>query len=115
MLIFRLIQKWPERMAKTILGDKGYSTPKVRACIKQRGAKDVIAWKKNETHRPKRFPKSIYKKRNVIERLMGWLKEYRALATRFDKLATCFRGTIYLAMIYRYLDRLAPGNSVNTA
>ena len=43
-----------------------------------------------------------------MERCVHWLKESRALATRFDKLAVNFRATVKLAILQRYLRILAP-------
>jgi hypothetical protein len=42
----------------------------------------------------------------VIERCIGWLKESRAVATRYDKLAVNFLATVHVAMIERYLRLL---------
>lgn len=48
------------------------------------------------------FDQKLYAKRNVIERLIGWLKENRRLATRFEKTAEAFLAMIKLAFIRRY-------------
>ena len=40
-----------------------------------------------------------YRRRNVVERCVGWLKEARAVATRFDKLAVHYLGVVKLAMV----------------
>lgn len=48
-----------------------------------------------------------YRGRNIIERLVGWLKEHRRLATRFEKLATSFLAMVKLAFIRRYFRALA--------
>lgn len=50
------------------------------------------------------------RRRNVIERCVGWLKEARAVATRYEKLAVHYLGILKLAMIRRYL-RLASANT----
>ena len=44
----------------------------------------------------------------MTERCVGWLKECRAVGTRFDKLAVNYLATVNLAMIQRYLRMLAP-------
>lgn len=49
-----------------------------------------------------------YKRRNAIERLVGWLKEHRSLATRFDKLACSFLAMVKLACIRRLLRAAFP-------
>jgi transposase len=45
------------------------------------------------------------------ERRLNWLKECRALATRFDKLALNYLATVKLAILQRYLRKLAPNDS----
>ena len=107
---------WPEHVPDWVAGDKGYSAKDTRSWLKEHGIHDAIAWKDwQHRGRPKRFPRRIYRLRNVIERLIGWLKEFRALATRFEKLAVNFLGTIHLAFIHRYLALLTRRSPVNTA
>jgi transposase len=43
--------------------------------------------------------KALYRERNVVERLAGWLKEYRRIATRYDKLAASYLAFVQLASI----------------
>ena len=49
------------------------------------------------------FDKQAYRDRNIIERLIGWLTEYRRVFSRFEKTAKNFTGMIRLAFIQRYL------------
>ena len=49
------------------------------------------------------FDKQAYRRRNVVERLIGWIKECRRVFSRFEKTATNFLGMIRLAFIQRYL------------
>ena len=55
-----------------------------------------------------RFDSEAYRRRAVVEQCVGWLKECRAVATRFDKLAVNYLATVKLAMIQRYLKLLTP-------
>ena len=91
-----------------LAGDKGYSYPRVRAWLRRRGIKAVIPRRKDQ--RPDdgraRFDKQTYRRRAVVEQCVGWLKECRAVATRFDKLAVNYLATVKLAMIQRYLRLL---------
>ncbi|MCK5114367.1 MAG: transposase [Phycisphaerae bacterium] len=68
----------------------------------------VIPSKENENRgsRPVEFDKEQYRKRNIVERLIGWLKENRRVLSRFEKTAKNFIGMIKMAFIHRYL-RLA--------
>ena len=99
----------PRRRPRAVAGDKGYSYPQVRGWLRRRGIKAVIPRRSNQ--RPDdgrhRFDKPLYRKRAAVEQCAGWLKENRAVGTRFDKLAVQYLGMVHLAMIRRYLRALA--------
>jgi len=97
------------RKPKKLVGDKGYSAKSVRDWLKSQGIKAVIPYKENELarHDPNvTFDKETYRQRHVVEQCVGWLKEYRRIGTRFEKLAVNFHGMLQLAMIRRYLKLL---------
>jgi transposase len=75
-------RRWPRRLA----GDKGYSYPRIWRWLSRRRIGRVIPTRKNQARDPK-FDKDEYRKRNIIERVVGWAKECRRLLTRFEKLA----------------------------
>jgi transposase len=54
------------------------------------------------------FDKAAYRRRNVVERGINWLKERRRLATRFEKLAENFLAMVKLAMLERIMKALLP-------
>ena len=91
-----------------LAGDKGYSYDRIRLWLRRHGIKAVIPRRKDQ--RPDdgrvKFDRETYKRRAVVEQCVGWLKESRALATRFDKLAINYLATVKLAMIQRYLRLL---------
>jgi transposase len=89
---------WPDAIA----GDKGYSAGRIRAWLEAREIGDVIPYKEHE-HRPEDhvFDREAYRRRNVIERLIGWLKECRRIATRFEKRAKNFLGMVTIAVMRR--------------
>jgi transposase len=91
----------PRRLA----GDKGYSFTTVRSYLRRRGIQAVIPTRKDQKPNP-RFNRRTYRRRNIIERLVGWLKENRRLATRFEKLAVNYLAMVKLAMIQRCLRAL---------
>ena len=92
------------RVPQKLLGDKGYSAERVREWLIDCGIEPVIARKSNEHKREaESFDAETYRKRNAIERCVGWLKECRRFATRFEKLAVRFAAMVQLAMIRRYL------------
>ncbi len=86
------------RRPRMIAGDKGYSLPFVRRMLRRRRIKPLIPSKSNQP-RDVQFDHEAYKRRNVIERLVGWLKERRRLCTRFEKLAENYLAMIKLAFI----------------
>jgi transposase len=97
------------RKPRKLAGDKGYSVKRVRKWLEARGIEAVIPHKDNEKarHDPAAaFDKEAYRQRHVVEQCVGWLKEYRRIGTRFEKLAVNFHGMLQLAMIRRYLKLL---------
>jgi len=86
---------------KELLADKGYDTNAIRAFLEQRDIKAVIPSKSN---RKKKIPhdENAYKKRNVVERCFGRLKDFRRIATRYDKLAQNFLSALCLVAIVAY-------------
>ena len=89
----------PDRVA----GDKGYTGRKIRRYLRRRGIGTVIPRLRNEPRRGVRFDRAAYRTRNRIERLINRLKQFRAVATRYDKLAVRFHATVTLAAIRLWL------------
>ena len=79
----------PDRVA----GDKGYSSPAVRRYLKGRRIGAVIPTKVDEAPDPA-FDRAAYRERNVVERSINRLKQWRRIATRYEK-----RAANYLAML----------------
>ena len=107
-LVQALLDDWPDVLPQKLAGDKAYSARRIREWLAERGIDPVIARQKGERVPGDEddFDRDAYRRRNVVERCIGWLKECRALATRFEKLAVNFLGTIRLAIILRYLRLL---------
>jgi transposase len=87
-----------------LAGDKAYRAKRIREWLSGRGIEAVIPTQKNEP-RQEDFDRESYRRRNVVERLIGRLKEWRRIATRYEKLAVNFLAMIHLAMIVYYLGR----------
>jgi transposase len=85
----------------SLIADKGYDGDDFRADIVNRGATPVIPNKSNRIALHS-FNKRAYKGRNVIERCFCRLKDFRRIATRYDKLARNFLAAIQLAAIVAY-------------
>jgi transposase len=80
-----------------LLADKAYDAQeRVLAVLEQAGVAIVIPPKVNRRHQ-REYDKDLYKARHLIENFFAKLKQYRALATRYDKRAVSFLGAIHLA------------------
>ena len=86
---------------KWVVGDRGYTSHAFRQHIWGRGARPAIPSKRNEA--PVACPDWIYNNRNVVERLWARLKEWRAVATRYEKTASSFIGILHLAAALNWI------------
>lgn len=96
-----------------VLADKGYSSKANRELLRARGIistiperADQLRNRKNRGNaggRPYAFDRDAYKGRNVVERCFNRLKQWRACATRYDKLARNYRAGLVLASIFIWL------------
>lgn len=99
-----------------VRGDKAYSSAANRAHLRRRGITAVIPEpqdrKRNRARRgsrggrPPNFDEHDYRARNVVERSFCDIKQWRGLATRYDKLALTYRGGITLRAIVIWLQAL---------
>ena len=99
----------PRTRPGRLAGDKAYRGRRIRDWLAARGIKRVIPSAANERARHDgrvKFDKLAYRRRSIIENCVGWLKECRRIATRFEKLAVNYLGMLKLAMIERYLRLL---------
>jgi transposase len=99
-------RRWPSQLA----GDKGYSYPRIRLWCRRRRIKAVIPTRSNQP-RDEGFDKTTYRQRNIIERVVGWYKEYRSLGTRYEKLAVNYVAMWLIAIIEKALKRLFPNRA----
>jgi transposase len=81
--------------AKLLLGDKAYDSSELRAALKDRGTKTVIPNRRNRK-RKFRFSRKLYREPHRIENAFCRLKDFRRIATRYDKLAVNFAASVYL-------------------
>jgi len=94
-------------------GDKAYSSRAHRRHLRSRGIKtvllepaDQVGYRKNRGARggrPVSYDVGDYKSRNVVERSFNHLKNWRGIATRYDKHSLVYRGGIVLAAITLWL------------
>jgi transposase len=92
---------WPLALG----GDNGYRADWIDAYLLSLGINPGIPSKENENRdaRPGEFDREAYRQHNVVERLIGWLKESRRIFSRFEKTAKDFGGMLQLAFIQQYL------------
>jgi transposase len=88
-----LLDQLPD-VPKWVVADRGYSSHAFREHIWSLGARPAIPPKRNEA--PVACPDWIYNNRNQVERLWARLKEWRAVATRYEKTANSFMGVLCL-------------------
>ena len=83
---------------ESVIGDKAYDSDAFREAIVSGGGVAVIP--PRESHRdPRPYDEELYKRRNIIERFFHRLKQYRRVATRYDKLGIRYLGFVYFAAI----------------
>ena len=107
----------PRTRPEAVLGDKAYSSRAIRTHLRARGIKAVIPEPADQQgHRRRRGarggrPVSLdadaYKGRNVIERQYAHLKQWRGLATRYDKYAIIYRAAVVLNAVLAWSKALS--------
>lgn len=85
-----------------MLADKGYDADHLCDCAAQAGAEVIIPPKRNRKVQ-RSYDIDLYKERNRIERFFNKLKQFRRVATRYDKLLANFMGFVKLAAIAIWL------------
>ena len=89
---------------RALSGDKGYSARRIRAWLRRRRIRAVIPMTScQRVPEGYSFDRDAYRRRNAVERCVGWLKELRRIATRFEKLAVNYLAMLKLAIVGRYL------------
>ena len=108
----------PRTRPGAAMGDKAYSSAANRAYLRKRGIKAVIPVKEDQKKhrrgrgraggRPPAFDAGRYKERNTVERCFSKLRQFRAVATRYDKREFIYQGTVDLASIRIWLRDPVP-------
>lgn len=104
----------PRTTPEAVLGDKACSSRAIRTELRRRGIVSVIPEPRDQqAHRKRRGPKGgrpvsydveVYKGRNVVERFLNYLRQWRGPATRYDKYAHIYRGGVTLGAILLVAD-----------
>jgi transposase len=108
----------PRTRPGAAMGDKAYSSAANRTYLRKRGIKAIIPVKEDQKNhrrhrgshggRPPAFDPGRYEDRNTVERCFAKLKQFRAVATRYDKREFMYQGTIDLASIRIWLRDPVP-------
>ena len=100
----------PRKRFEATAGDKAYDSKRIRDSIKKRNGEPVIPHRKQKNGEYPEdagdFDKEKYRRRNVVERLIGRLKENRRIATRYEKLAERYKAFILLGFMKIWLKNL---------
>jgi transposase len=102
----------PRSRPRTVIADKAYSHPSTRSLLRARGIQAVIPQRSEQiAHRqskgraggrPPCFDPDLYRLRNVVERAFNRLKQWRGIASRYDKHASNYRAGIVLAAVVMF-------------
>lgn len=88
-----------DQPADFIVADKGYDADAFVETITAQGSQAVIPPRSNRVN-PRAFDRHIYQDRNLIERFFNRIKQFRRIATRYDKLAQSFLAFVHLACAF---------------
>jgi len=91
-----------------LLGDKGYDSDEIRPDLTKRCIEPVIPPRSNRKT-PVEYDRGAYKRRNLIERCVNQLKQFRRIATRYEKTARAYLSMLCLAATRLWIK------TVNTA
>jgi transposase len=92
----------PRLRPHRVVGDKGYSYPRVRRYLRRRGIGATIPTRKDQRRLP-HFDRVLYRTRNLVERLINRLKQFRRVATRYEKRVANYLAMLSLAAIILWL------------
>lgn len=98
----RLGRGRPRKRPDRLLADKGYSYPGCRRLLRRRGIPHIIPTRRDQ--RRLRFDAAAYRRRNVVERCVNRLKQWRAVATRYEKRAVDYRAMVVIAALMLWLS-----------
>ncbi|WP_374210926.1 IS5 family transposase [Streptomyces sp. MCA2] len=103
----------PQVRPAHVLGDKGYSSRAIRTWLRRRNIPHTIPERTDQIRnrlrrgsrggRPPAFDKHLYKRRNVVERCFNRLKQWRGIATRYDKTAESYQAAVTLASLLMWV------------
>ena len=88
---------------KRLVADKGYTSSDFRNYLHRKQIRCTIPRRRNERRRGT-FSQAHYRRRNIVERLINRLKQFRRIATRYEKRAVNFSAMITIASVFLFSD-----------
>ena len=86
--------------ADYLIADKGYDADHIRISAQNKNIIPIIPMRSNSKRENKEFDKYLYRLRHLAENAFARLKQFRAIATRFDKLARNYQSMVYIACMF---------------
>jgi transposase len=100
----------PRKRPDRLVADKGFDFPNCRRLLRERGIAHIIPKRRHRRERsaalpgrPPSFDAAIYARRNVVERCVNRLKQWRGIATRYEKRAVNYRAAVVVASLMIWL------------
>jgi transposase len=100
----------PRKRPAHLLADRGYSYERCRELLRRRGIPHTIPERGDQRSRRARHPgrrpsfdRASYRRRNVVERCVNKLKQWRGIATRYEKRAANYRAMVVIASLMMWL------------
>lgn len=87
----------PGIKAATVIADKGYDAHERMILALRKVGKAAVVPPRSSRREPREYDRHLYKARHLVENFFAKLKQYRAIATRYDKRAVNFLGAVHLA------------------
>src|SRR5215217_7293321 len=106
-----VLESIPLKLPEHLLADRSYSHESCRELLEEKGIIHTIPERRNQRERRERrggedspsFDGDLYRKRNVMERCVGRLKQWRGVATRYEKRAVNYRALVVIAALVIWL------------
>jgi transposase len=92
----------PRRLPDALVGDKGYSYDSIRTWCRKHGVQPIIPTRSDQP-RQRTFRRAAYRKRCRVECLFNRLKQYRRVATRYERRAANYLAMVHIASIHLWL------------
>ena len=92
----------PRLRPRRTAGDKGYGSPTARGRLRRRHIRAVIPSRSDQRRQPG-FDRAAYRRRSRVERLINRLKQFRRIATRYEKRAANYLAMVHIGMLLPWL------------